>query len=120
KSFSPEFRNRLDAIIQFKPLSLDIIGNVVDKFIFELEGQLAEKNVTLTLEPDARQWLAEHGCDPKMGARPMARVIQEHIKKPLAEDLLFGKLSRGGSVKLYVKDGAIAFSIESKEISLPA
>ena len=119
KMFTPEFRNRLDAMIQFKPLELDIICNVVDKFIFELESQLADKNVTLNLEPEARQWLAEHGCDPQMGARPMSRVIQENIKKPLAEELLFGKLSRGGYVRVYVDDEKLAFSVESKELVIP-
>ncbi len=112
KAFSPEFRNRLDAIIQFKPLDFQIIGHVVDKFIFELEAQLAEKGVSLVLEPEARQWLAENGCDPKMGARPMARVIQEHVKKPLAEDLLFGQLSKGGCVRIKLEKGELAFSIE--------
>jgi ATP-dependent Clp protease ATP-binding subunit ClpA len=118
KIFSPEFRNRLDAIIQFKPLDLDIIGNVVDKFVFELESQLADKNVSLLLAPEARAWLAEHGCDPLMGARPMKRVIQEQIKRPLAEELLFGKLSSGGSIRISVKNGKLAFAIESKELAL--
>lgn len=116
KGFSPEFRNRLDAIIQFKPLDISIVGYVVDKFIFELEAMLAEKNVTLVLEPDARLWLAEHGCDPNMGARPMARLIQEKIKKPLANDLLFGKLVRGGHVRIAVENGELTFGIESKEL----
>ncbi len=116
KNFSPEFRNRLDAIVQFKPLDISIVGNVVDKFIFELESVLADKNVTLALEAEARLWLAEHGCDPKMGARPMARLIQDKIKKPLANDLLFGKLAKGGHVRIYVKDKELAFSIESKEL----
>ncbi len=119
KTFTPEFRNRLDAMIQFKPLELDVIVKVVDKFIFELEAQLEEKNVVLTLESPARQWLAEHGCDPQMGARPMARVIHEHIKKPLAEDLLFGRLSEGGSVRIYVKKGGLKLDVESKEIPVP-
>lgn len=118
RAFSPEFRNRLDAIVQFKPLDISIVGSVVDKFIFELEALLADKNVTLTLEPDARLWLAEHGCDPKMGARPMARLIQETIKKPLANDLLFGKLANGGHVRVYVEDDKLAFSIKSKELSV--
>jgi len=116
KHFSPEFRNRLDAIVQFKPLDISIVGSVVDKFIFELEGVLTEKNVTMLLEPEARLWLAEHGCDPKMGARPMARLIQEKIKKPLANDLLFGKLSAGGHVRIFVEDKVLAFSIEGKEL----
>lgn len=119
KMFSPEFRNRLDAVIQFKPLDINIVGNVVDKFIFELETLLAEKNVTLMLDADARLWLAERGCDPKMGARPMARLIQEKIKKPLANDILFGKLVRGGHVKIHVQDNQLAFSIASKELSIP-
>ncbi|MGZ8136950.1 MAG: ATP-dependent Clp protease ATP-binding subunit ClpA [Methylococcaceae bacterium] len=116
KSFSPEFRNRLDAIIQFKPLDIAIVGHVVDKFIFELEALLADKHVTLTLETDARLWLAENGCDPKMGARPMARLIQEKIKKPLANDLLFGKLAHGGHVRIYVEGNDLGFAIEGKEM----
>ncbi len=119
KLFTPEFRNRLDGIIQFKPLEFDIICNVVDKFIFELESQLQENNVTLVLEPEAREWLAEHGCDPTMGARPMRRVIQENVKKPLAEELLFGKLSRGGKVRLYVDGGELMTAIESTELAIP-
>lgn len=118
KGFSPEFRNRLDAIIQFKPLDISIVGHVVDKFIFELEALLTEKHVTLMLEPDARLWLAENGCDPKMGARPMARLIQEKIKKPLANDLLFGELAQGGSVRIYVQDNELAFAIKRNEMSV--
>ena len=102
--FSPEFRNRLDAVIQFKSLPLDVIEHVVEKFIFELEGQLEEKKVALVVEPEARKWLAEHGYDEKMGARPMARVIQEKIKRPLAEELLFGRLAGGGAVRVGVTD----------------
>jgi ATP-dependent Clp protease ATP-binding subunit ClpA len=113
RSFSPEFRNRLDAVIQFKPLTIETIGQVVDKFLFELETQLAEKRVSIALEPEAREWLAEHGFDPKMGARPMSRVIQESIKKPLAEEILFGKLSEGGMVRIGVEDGELAFTLES-------
>ncbi|WP_432744527.1 ATP-dependent Clp protease ATP-binding subunit ClpA [Methylobacter sp. G7] len=119
KGFSPEFRNRLDAIIQFKPLDISIIGHVVDKFIFELEALLTDKHVTLALDSDARLWLAEHGCDPKMGARPMARLIQEKIKKPLANDLLFGELAHGGHVRIYVKDNDLNFAIESAELIVP-
>jgi len=120
KTFSPEFRNRLDAVIQFKALDIGVVGNVVDKFIFELETLLAEKRVTLTLSPEARLWLAEHGCDAAMGARPMARLIQEKIKKPLANDLLFGKLAQGGHVRVYVGDDqTLTFAIESKELSVP-
>lgn len=116
RGFSPEFRNRLDAIVQFKSLDMAVVGSVVDKFIFELEALLANKNVTLTLEPAARTWLAEHGYDAKMGARPMARLIQEKIKKPLAEDLLFGRLANGGHVRIYVENDALAFAIESKQL----
>ncbi|MFK7892834.1 MAG: ATP-dependent Clp protease ATP-binding subunit ClpA [Granulosicoccus sp.] len=115
--FSPEFRNRLDAIIQFKPLDKSIILNVVDKFIIELEAQLEEKNVAIDFNDDAKTWLAEHGFDAKMGARPMARLISENVKKPLADEILFGKLSRGGRVrvKLDEKGNKLAFDFESKE-----
>ncbi|MEQ1485151.1 ATP-dependent Clp protease ATP-binding subunit ClpA [Methyloglobulus sp.] len=118
KGFSPEFRNRLDAIIQFKPLDISIVGHVVDKFIFELEALLADKQVTLSLDSEARLWLAENGCDPKMGARPMARLIQEKIKKPLANDLLFGKLAHGGNVRVYLENNELLFAIESKELTV--
>jgi ATP-dependent Clp protease ATP-binding subunit ClpA len=114
KAFTPEFRNRLDAIIQFKQLGPETISQVVDKFLFELEGQLEEKGVNLEVDTEARTWLAIHGYDPNMGARPMARLIQENIKKPLAEDLLFGKLSDGGHVRVSVKDDALKFELEGK------
>ncbi len=94
--FAPEFRNRLDAIVQFGPLDEQTIQRVVDKLIVEVEAQLEQKGVALHIEDDARQWIAKRGYDPKMGARPMARVIQEHIKRPLAEELLFGRLEKGG------------------------
>lgn len=109
RQFSPEFRNRLDAIINFTPLNDETIGLVVDKFIMELEEQLANKGVSLTVDVSARTWLIEHGYDRNMGARPMARLIQEHIKKPLADELLFGKLTHGGHVALAVKDGKLHF-----------
>jgi len=112
RTFNPEFRNRLDVIIQFKSLDADTISHVVDKFIIELEAQLQEKNVSLEIKEPAREWLALHGFDPKMGARPMARTIQEHIKKPLAEELLFGKLAKGGSIRINVKDDKLVFDIE--------
>ena len=102
KSFTPEFRNRLDAIIQFASLDTTSIKRVVDKLIVELEAKLGNNDVTLELDDDARDWIAERGYDPKMGARPMARVIQEHIKRPLAEELLFGKLEQGGHVRISV------------------
>ncbi len=118
KLFTPEFRNRLDAIVQFNALDPTVIVQVVDKFIFELEAQLQEQQVTLEIDEAARLWLAEHGYDPKMGARPMARLIQQRIKKPLAEELLFGKLARGGHLMIHVEDGELAFEIEGKEVSL--
>jgi ATP-dependent Clp protease ATP-binding subunit ClpA len=117
RAFSPEFRNRLDTVVQFAPLSIEIIGQVVDKFMFELETQLAEKRVSVVLEPEARQWLAEHGFDPQMGARPMSRVIQEKIKKRLAEDILFGKLSQGGVVRIGVESGELAFTVEGLSLT---
>ncbi len=109
KQFSPEFRNRLDAIINFAPLDAETIGLVVDKFIMELDEQLSHKGVTFTVDKSAREWLIEHGYDKVMGARPMARLIQENIKKPLADELLFGKLIHGGHVTLKVKDGKLHF-----------
>jgi ATP-dependent Clp protease ATP-binding subunit ClpA len=119
RAFSPEFRNRLDAVIQFNSLDFEHILRVVDKFLIELEMQLQEKHVSLTVEADARRWLAEHGFDPQMGARPMARVIQENVKRALADELLFGKLAGGGKVKLVVKDDKLAVECESAE-KLPA
>ncbi len=107
--FSPEFRNRLDAIINFKALDEETIKHVVDKFILELEAQLADKNVTVDLDDDARAWLARHGYDPSMGARPMARLIQDKIKRRLADELLFGALSEGGEVKVRVRDDDLEF-----------
>jgi ATP-dependent Clp protease ATP-binding subunit ClpA len=104
KSFSPEFRNRLDAIIQFAPLDAHSIARVVDKLVVELESKLGGSNVTLELDDAARDWIADRGYDPKMGARPMARVIQEFIKRPLAEELLFGSLADGGHVRVSVGD----------------
>jgi len=102
--FSPEFRNRLDAIIQFKPLGREAILRVVDKMVMELEAALERSDVTIDLDPGARDWLAARGYDPAMGARPMARVIQENIKRPLAEQLLFGELANGGHVHVVPGD----------------
>jgi len=109
--FSPEFRNRLDAVVQFGALTPQTIASVVDKFIFELEQQLLDKKVALVVDPEARAWIAKKGYDPAMGARPMARVIQNHIKKPLANEVLFGALAGGGRVRVYVKDGDLAFDL---------
>jgi ATP-dependent Clp protease ATP-binding subunit ClpA len=115
RSFTPEFRNRLDAIIQFNALDFDHILRVVDKFLIELEAQLSEKHVTLDVDADARRWLAEHGFDPQMGARPMARVIQEKVKRVLADELLFGKLADGGKVLLSVREGELQVDTEAAE-----
>jgi len=115
RAFTPEFRNRLDAIIQFASLDFEHILRVVDKFLIELEAQLQEKHVALTVDADARRWLAEHGFDKQMGARPMARVIQENVKRPLADELLFGKLADGGKVFLSVKDDKLDVRVEADE-----
>ena len=109
KMFSPEFRNRLDAVVPFSSLAPEVMDRVVDKFIMELEVQLADRKVAIELTEKARKWLAKKGYSPKFGARPLARVIQEHIKKPLAEELLFGKLAKGGIVQVKVKAGKIDF-----------
>ncbi len=117
KVFTPEFRNRMDAIISFKPLDKSIILNVVDKFIIELEAQLEDKNVSIDFNAEAKAWLAEHGFDAKMGARPMARLINESIKKRLADEILFGELSRGGRVRVKLNDEGddLAFDFEPRE-----
>ncbi len=110
RMFTPEFRNRLDSIIAFSPLSQDVVSKVVDKFIMELEAQLDDRNVMIELTDDARAWLAQKGYDKLYGARPLSRVIQEHIKKALAEELLFGKLAKGGVVMVDIEDGAPVFT----------
>jgi ATP-dependent Clp protease ATP-binding subunit ClpA len=113
RSFSPEFRNRLDTIIQFAPLDAMSVKRVVDKLVVELEAKLGSNNVTLELDDAAREWIAERGYDAKMGARPMARVIQEHIKRPLAEELLFGSLAEGGHVRISLgKDDSLHLTAE--------
>jgi ATP-dependent Clp protease ATP-binding subunit ClpA len=101
--FTPEFRNRLDAVVAFSGLGQDVIRKVVEKFIFQLEAQLADRGVTIEMSEAATKWIGEIGYDEKFGARPLARVIQEHIKKPLADELLFGKLEHGGTVKIGVE-----------------
>lgn len=113
--FSPEFRNRLDAVIQFKALDNNTILYVVNKFLMELEVQLETKRVVLEIDEAARAWLAANGYDKKMGARPMARLIQEHLKRPLAEELLFGKLNKGGHVSVTVEENRLKFAIEELE-----
>ncbi|MBX3569341.1 MAG: ATP-dependent Clp protease ATP-binding subunit ClpA, partial [Rhizobiaceae bacterium] len=101
--FTPEFRNRLDAIIPFGSLPVPVIHQVVQKFVMQLEAQLSERGVTFDLSPEAIAWLADKGYDERMGARPLSRVIQEHIKKPLADEVLFGKLKKGGTVRVTVE-----------------
>ncbi len=115
RTFTPEFRNRLDAVISFAPLPKSVILSVVEKFVLQLEAQLMDRNVTIELTKPAAEWLADKGYDDKMGARPLGRVIQEHIKKPLAEELLFGKLAKGGVVKVGVKDGKIDLRVEGPD-----
>ena len=115
RTFTPEFRNRLDAVVSFAPLDRDVIAQVVEKFVLQLEAQLMDRNVTIEITKAAADWLGEKGYDSKMGARPLGRVIQEHIKKPLAEELLFGKLTKGGVVKVGVKAGELDLKIEEPQ-----
>jgi ATP-dependent Clp protease ATP-binding subunit ClpA len=112
KLFTPEFRNRLDAVVGFQALTPEIIRQVVHKFVMQLEAQLADRNVTIELAEDAADWLAKNGFDELYGARPLARVIQEHIKKPLADEILFGKLVKGGHIRVKLEEGKIAFDIQ--------
>ncbi len=119
KLFTPEFRNRLDAVVQFRSLDARTVVRVVDKLIVELEAQLQDKLVTLELDDAAREWIAERGYDPAMGARPMARVIQEYIKRPLAEELLFGKLKTGGHIRVSVAEDGESLALETQESRLP-
>ncbi|HEY2751692.1 ATP-dependent Clp protease ATP-binding subunit ClpA [Phenylobacterium sp.] len=113
--FTPEFRNRLDAVVAFKALTPEIIRQVVQKFVIQLEAQLADRHVTIETSDEAADWLAKNGFDELYGARPLARVIQENIKKPLADEILFGKLVKGGHVKVVLKDGKLAFEIEGDD-----
>ena len=117
--FPPEFRNRLDAIVQFQGLGEDHVLRVVDKFLIELEALLLDKQVVLTATGQARQWLATHGFEPEMGARPMARVIQERIKRKLADELLFGQLVDGGRVMVDVRDGELVVDVLSEAPARP-
>jgi ATP-dependent Clp protease ATP-binding subunit ClpA len=120
RMFTPEFRNRLDAVISFSPLSPQTIGRVVDKFVLQLEEQLADRNVQIVLEDVAREWLAKKGYDKLFGARPLGRVIQESVKKPLAEELLFGKLTKGGVVKVSVDKETDKLTFAFEEAASPA
>jgi len=115
RQFTPEFRNRLDAIVHFRALTPEIIRQVVQKFVMQLEAQLADRHVTIETDEEATDWLAKNGFDELYGARPLARVIQENIKKPLADEILFGKLAKGGHVKVVLKDGKLAFEIEGRD-----
>jgi ATP-dependent Clp protease ATP-binding subunit ClpA len=117
RMFTPEFRNRLDAVIPFAGLTPEIVAQVVEKFVMQLEAQLADRNVTIELSSAAKEWLAERGYDPLYGARPLARVIQETIKKPLAEELLFGKLVKGGAVKVNLEEGVLVFDIQEAPLA---
>ncbi|MEO6609712.1 MAG: ATP-dependent Clp protease ATP-binding subunit ClpA [Aestuariivirga sp.] len=121
KMFTPEFRNRLDAVVSFGHLPADVVRKVVEKFILQMEAQLSERQVNIEISSEAADWLAEKGYDQQMGARPLARVIQEHIKKPLAEELLFGKLANGGTVRILRDGDKLAFTYLSRdeEKSLP-
>jgi len=115
RAFTPEFRNRLDAVIPFAPLNPETIGRVVDKFIMQLEAQLGDRGVTIQLTDDARHWLGKKGYDPSMGARPLSRIIQHHVKKPLADELLFGRLTKGGAVSIGVADDQLTFEYHPPE-----
>ena len=120
-TFSPEFRNRLDARVRFGRLTPGVMARIVDKFVAELEGQLAERKVVLKVTPPAQTWLAEKGFDPKMGARPMARLLHDEVRKPLADELLFGRLARGGQVTVDLgEDGKLVFRIEERAVAMKA
>jgi ATP-dependent Clp protease ATP-binding subunit ClpA len=118
--FSPEFRNRLDAVIQFGSLDQDTIERVVDKLLIEAEAQLEQKRVSISMDERARRWIAKRGYDPKMGARPMARIIQEFIKRPLAEELLFGKLVNGGHVEISLSEDGEKLKLDTRAADEPA
>ena len=113
KTFSPEFRNRLDAMVPFKGLTPELMGRIVDKFVAELERNLAVKRVRIFLTPDARAWLAKKGYDPAFGARPLQRVLRTELEDVLAQELLFGKLARGGAVTVDLADNALSFACDA-------
>jgi ATP-dependent Clp protease ATP-binding subunit ClpA len=110
--FSPEFRNRLDAIVTFKSLTMEVMETIVEKFVLQLESQLAERRIAITLDPGARGWLARKGYDPVFGARPLARVVQKEIRDPLTDEILFGQLENGGTVTIGVANDALTFAYE--------
>ena len=113
--FSPEFRNRLDAIVTFKSLTPDVMETIVEKFVLQLEAQLAERRIAITLDPAAREWLGKKGYDPVFGARPLARVVQREVRDPLTDEILFGKLEHGGTVTIGVADDKLAFAYEPSQ-----
>ena len=115
RTFTPEFRNRLDAVISFGALPKEVILKVVEKFVLQLEAQLMDRDVSIELTKSAAEWLGEKGYDDRMGARPLARIIQEHIKRPLADELLFGKLVKGGLVRVTVRDGELKLDIRGPQ-----
>jgi len=119
KLFSPEFRNRLDAVVGFKPLTADVMETIVDKFILQLEAQLTERRVAITLTPEARSYLGKKGFDPVMGARPLSRVIQTEVRDPLTDEILFGKLENGGTVTIGMKNEKLAFSFDPTPAPIP-
>jgi len=114
--FSPEFRNRLDAIVTFRALTASVMESIVEKFVLQLEGQLAEKHVAITLRPEARAWLAEKGYDPVFGARPLGRVVQKEVRDPLTDEILFGRLEKGGTVTIGAADNGLTFSYEERQV----
>jgi ATP-dependent Clp protease ATP-binding subunit ClpA len=120
KVFSPEFRNRLDAIVSFDPLTPAVMETIVEKFVLQLESQLAERRIAITLDPAAREWLAAKGYDPVYGARPLARVIQTEVRDPLTDEILFGRLEHGGTVTIGLVDGRLDFTFEARPIPAPA
>jgi ATP-dependent Clp protease ATP-binding subunit ClpA len=112
--FSPEFRNRLDAVVTFGRLTTEVMETIVEKFVLQLESQLAERRVAITLTPDARVWLARKGYDPAYGARPLGRVIQREVRDPLTDQILFGQLEHGGTVTIGMADDALTFAYEAR------
>jgi ATP-dependent Clp protease ATP-binding subunit ClpA len=114
KMFSPEFRNRLDAIVSFRPLTTTVMQDIVEKFVLQLEQQLAERHVAITLSPEARAWLAVKGYDVVFGARPLGRVVQKEVRDPLTDEILFGALEQGGTVTIGLAEDRLTFAYEKK------